>query len=164
MNSIDYDLEEIVEIRDPGIDREAVFQEILDNLIRRRRLAREQGLDYEALARGQPASPHHGPFSYDLHYSLKQMQASYNRIEVGLSLTESRIPVIAPLVQRVRLALHRLVLYYTNRMAGRQSRFNEYTLKAMTDLIKEIRDENEELRREISGLEERLEDLESESA
>lgn len=156
------ELKEVIEVCDSSIDTEALIDQVHERLRLRRAQAEEQGLDYEAFVRGKPAGHGYAPFGYNLHYSLERMKASYNRIEVTLSLTDSRIPVIGSIVQRVREALHELVMYYTNRLAGRQSRFNKYVVKAMTELVEETGKENEGLHREILALERRLDDLENE--
>lgn len=156
------ELKEVIEIRDRNINSEALVDQVRKNLCLRRNQAQEQGLDYDAFVRGKPAGHGYAPFGYKLHYSLERMKASYNRIEVTLSLTDSCIPVIGSMVQRVREALHELVMFYTNRLAGRQSRFNKYVVTAMTELVEETGKENEILHREILALERRIDNLENE--
>jgi hypothetical protein len=160
------DLEQIIEIRDSEIDAQAIMRQIRENMRQRRSMAEAQGLDYEAFAQGLYASPESARFDRSLYYDLRWLSTSYHKIGVGLSLTESRIPLVAPLVQRVRAALHHLVIFYTNKLAGRQTRFNEYVVRALTGLVKELEKEPapgevEALRREIVELRERLERLEA---
>ncbi len=159
-------LEEIIEIRDSEIDAEAIMRQIRENIRKRRSDAEAQGLDYEAFVEGLYASPDATRFDRSLYYDLRWMSMGYYKIGVGLSLTESRIPLIGGLVQRVRSALHHLVIFYTNILAGRQARFNEYVVRALTGLIKELEqeptpDEIESLRQEVAELRAQLKQLET---
>jgi hypothetical protein len=162
----DNDLEEIIEIRNPEIDAEAIVRQIRENIHQRRSEAEAQGLDHYAFAQGLYTSPDTARFEHSLYYDLRWMSTSYYKIGVGLSLTESRIPLIAPLVQRVRSALHHLVIFYTNKLAGRQARFNEYVVRALTGLVRELEqgptpDEVESLRQQITELHAQLEQLQT---
>ena len=159
-------LEQIVEIRDSEIDAEAIMRQIRENIHRRRSDAEAQGLDYEAFVGGLYASPDTTRFDRSLYYDLRWMSLGYYKIGVGLSLTESRTPIIGPLVQRVRGALHQLVIFYTNMLAGRQARFNEYVVRTLTRLVKSMEQdptpgEVESLRREVAELRAQLEQLQA---
>lgn len=160
------DLERIIEIRDPEIDAESIMRQIRQKIRERRAKAEEQGLDYEAFVEGLYASQVSARFHHRLYYDLRRMSVGYDKLGVGLSLTESRIPVIAPLVQRVRRALHHLVIYYTNKLAGQQVRFNEYTIRALTGLVKELEEGPtsstvETLQQEVESLRAQVENLEA---
>jgi len=160
------DVEQIVEIRDPEIDAESIMRRIRENIRKRRAQAEEQGLDYEAFVEGLYASQATARFDHSLYYDLRRMSVGYDKIGVGLSLTESQLPLIAPLVQRVRRALHHLVIYYTNKLAGQQARFNEYVVRAVSGLVKELEEdptseEVESMRRDIAELKKRIKDLEA---
>jgi len=160
------DLSKIIEIRDPEIDAEAIMRQIRENIRQRRAQAEGQGLDYEAFVEGLYTSQVTARFDHSLYYDLRRMSVGYDKVGVGLSLTESRIPLIAPLVQRFRKALHHLVIYYVNILAGQQARFNEYVVRALTGLVKELEEgptptEVEALRQEIAQLQARLEQLEA---
>ncbi len=158
------DLKQIIEIRDPKIDAETVVCQVRKNIRQRRSKAKAQGVDYEAFAEGLYASPDTTRFNRSLYYDLRWISMGYYKIGVGLSLTESRIPLIAPLVQRVRSALHHLVIFYTNMLAGRQIRVNEYMARALTGLVEVIEkdpmpDEIETLRQEVAELRAQLKQL-----
>lgn len=163
MNSSD--LNDIIEIRDPEIDAEAIMRRIRENIRKRRSEAEAQGLDYEAFVEGLYTSQVTARFDHSLYYDLRRMSVGYDKIGVGLSLTESGLPLIGPLVQRFRKALHHLVIYYVNMLAGKQARFNEYVVRALTALVKELEQdptpsEVKALRQEITELRARLEQLE----
>lgn len=160
-------LEGMVEFRDPDIDSEAIMRKIRTKIRERRAEAESKGLDYEAFVEGLYASQVSTRFDHDLYYDLRRMSVGYNKIGVGLSLTESRVPILGPIIQRVRRALHQLVIYYVNQLAGQQARFNEYTMRAMTSMTKTLEDgvepdDVDALRGEIIALRQRVRELESE--
>jgi hypothetical protein len=162
----DDDIEEIIEIRDPEIDAEAIMRRIRENIRQRRSEAEAQGLDYEAFAEGLYTSRDDARFDRSVYHDLRRMSVGYYKMGVGLSLTASRFPLIGSLMQRVRGALHQVVIYYTNMLAGQQARFNEYVVRVLTGMVKELeqdpgREEVEALRREVTELRERLERLEA---
>src|SRR2546425_333324 len=103
------DVSESIEIRDPAIDSEAVMRSIRENIRQRRAQAEAQGLNYEAFVEGLYAARATARFDHSLYYDLRRMSVAYDKIGVGLSLSETRIPLIGPLLQRVRAGLHQLV-------------------------------------------------------
>jgi hypothetical protein len=162
----DDDVSEIIEICDPEIDAEAIMRQIRENIRKRRAQAEAQGLDYESFVEGLYASQVTARFDHSLYYDLRRMSVGYDKVGVGLSLTESGLPLIGPLVQRFRKALHHLVIYYTNMLAGQQARFNEYVVRALTGLVKELEegpgpDDIAALRREVAELRARVEQMET---
>jgi hypothetical protein len=70
-----------------------------------------------------------------------------------MMLTESRVPIVGSLVQKLRKALHGLVLFYVNALAARQSRFNEETARAFRSLVRELEAQVEEQQCVIARLE-----------
>ncbi|MCP4537588.1 MAG: hypothetical protein GY832_10610 [Chloroflexi bacterium] len=159
-------LKQVIEIRDSEIDADAVVRQIRENIRQRRSQAKAQGLDYEAFAEGSHASPDTSRFDRKLYYNLRWLSMGYYKIGVGLSLTESRIPLVAPLVQRVRAALHHLVIFYTNMLAGRQIRVNEYMVRTLTGLAEVLEKDTtsgeiEALRQEVADLRAQLRQLEA---
>ncbi len=160
------DLEQIIEIRDSEIDAEAITRRIRENIRQRRSEAEAQGLDYEAFVEGLYTSPDNTRFDRSLYYDLRWMSMGYHKIGVGLSLTESRTPLVAPLVQRIRAALHQLVIFYTNMLAGRQIRVNEYIVRTLRGLVEVLEkdptpDQVEALRQEVAELRAQLGQLEA---
>lgn len=158
----DNGLEDVIEIRDPDIDAESIMRRIRESIRKRRAAAEAQGLDYEAFVEGLYSAGVSARFDHSLYYDLRRLGASYDKVGVGLSLTQSRIPVIGGLVQRVRAALHHLVIYYVNMLAGQQVRFNETVVRVLTGLVKELETgpkptEVEALQAEVVALRERLE-------
>ncbi len=164
-NEREDDLEQILEIRDPQIDAEAVMRQIREAIRKRRAQAEAQGVDYESFVEGLYTSQDSARFDGQVYYDLRRMSLSYNKIGVGLSLTANRLPIIGGMMQRVRAALHHLVLYYVNMMAGQQVAFNEYALRALSALVKDLdsepRGEAQALREQVAALEARVQQLEA---
>jgi hypothetical protein len=103
-------------------------------------------------------------FDRSLYDALQRMSVGYDKAGVGLLLAGSSIPLVAPLVQRIRAAYHRLIIYYVNELARQQARFNEYVVRAMATLVKELEKdpipgEVEALRREVARLRGEIEGL-----
>ena len=161
------DYQGVVEFRDSDIDSEAIMRRIRQKIRERRADAESRGLDYEAFVEGLYATQVSARFDHDLYYDLRRMSVGYNKIGVGLSLTESRIPILGPIIQRIRRALHQLVIYYVNQLAGQQARFNEYAMRALTSMTKTLEegadvDDLDALREDVIELRERVRALETE--
>ena len=147
----------------PPMDAEAIMREIRARIQQRRAQAEAQGLDFDALAEGRFTPDRPTRFNSELYYELRRLSVSGEQIGVGLSLTASRWPVIGSLVQRVRLALHQLVIYYVNMLARQQSRVNAYDSSAWSVLMTDLETkaaEVEDLRRQVTELRARLDKLE----
>lgn len=148
----------------PEIETDAIMREIQARIQQRRAQAEAQGLDFDALAEGRYTPDQPTRFTAELYYELRRLSLSGEQIGVGLSLTSSRLPVIGPLVQRVRLGLHQLVIYYVNMLARQQARVNAYEARAWSVLMTDLENKASEidaLRREVDQLRARLEKLES---
>jgi len=153
-------LEEIIEIRDPAVDVEAVMNQIRANIRKRRMKAETGDLDLESfvggLNSGQITS-----FGHDTDHSLRRLSATYNKINVGLALTASQVPVLGPLWQKVRRSLHHLVLFYVNMAASKQVVFNKQVVYMFISLIKGLAEENERMKAEVNTLQARVAALEA---
>ncbi len=163
------DTENIIEIRASGIDTEAIMRQIRENIRQRRAQAVAEGLDYDAFLNQLHDAQAAGRFDSSLYHDLRWLHTHYQEMGVRLSLTSSPIPIIASLIQRVREAFHRLVIYYVNILAAQQRNFNSYLVQSLTTLVKELErgplpDEIETLCREVAGLHARIERLEEELA
>jgi len=145
--------EEPFDIEAPDLDAEAVMQEIRARLRARRDEARARGLDLEAYADGLYPIPADAVLSRDLHEAVRLAGLGYDKIQVEMALTETRLPVIGGLVQRLRAALHHLVLFYTNAAAARQVRYNRQTALALAALVRDLEAEIRDLRARIAALE-----------
>lgn len=141
------------QIESDVLDTEAIMQEIRARLRARREEARARGLDWQAYADGLYPLPPEAVLSRDLHEAVRHLSLEFDRVTVEMVLTETRLPLIGGLVQRVRGALHELVLFYVNRLAARQTRVNYQASRAMTMLVRDLEAELRDLRARVDILE-----------
>lgn len=135
------------------INAEAIMQQIRARLRARRAEAKARGLDFKAYAEGLYPLKADAVLSRDLYEAVRRLELSYGNVSVDLALTETRLPLIKGLVQRVRGALHALVLFYVNRLAARQVRINEQTTRALVALVRDLDAEVTDLRARLAQLE-----------
>ena len=147
MTDMPFDLEA------PDLDAEAIMREIRARIRARRAEAKARGLDFEAYADGLYPLPPDALFSRDLYEAVRYVGLGWDKVGVEMALTESRLPLVGGLVQRLRTALHELVLFYVNRLAARQIRFNEQTARALTILVRDLEAEIADLRARVTALE-----------
>lgn len=126
------------EIEGSDIDTEAIMQEIRAHVRARRAEAKARGLDWEAYADGLYPLPPDAVLSRDLHEAVRHVGLDYDKIPVEMALIGTRLPLVGGMVQRLRSALHELVLFYVNRLAARQVRFNEQTARALALLVRDL--------------------------
>jgi hypothetical protein len=147
------DQTERFEIEAPDLDAETIMQEIRARLRARREQAKVQGLDFEAYADGlYPLDPD-AVLSRDLHEAVRHAGMGYDKVNVEMTLTETRLPLLGGIVHRLRSALHELVLFYVNRLASRQIHFNEQTARALVAMVRDLEAEVRDLRARVSSLE-----------
>ena len=155
-------VDDIIEIREPEIDVEAIMAHIRANLATR---------DEE----GQPVrfpsftmDPSHeregnGPLSEELYYNLGQLNLNYDQIWVDSTLESRPVPVIEPLIRRLKHEFHNLSVYYVNLLAGKQVSFNAHATRIFNQMVKELERKEAEvdaLRQEVDALRQRLARLE----
>lgn len=139
----------------PDLDAEAIMQEIRARIRARRQEARARGLDFEAYADGLYPLPPDAVLSREVHEAVRYAALGYDKVSVELALTATRLPLIGGLAHRFRAALHALVLFYVNRLAARQVRFNKETACALTALVRDLEAEVRDLRARLAELEQR---------
>lgn len=158
-------LEDIVEIHADQIDSEAIMRTIRANLQQRRAAAQAQGLNFEALASGV-LTQDAGRFAPEVYVNLRRATATADRIAVSQQVSEQHMPLVGGVVQRVRQALHQLVVYYVNMLAGKQMLFNESIVAAASGMAAGLEHDAEldSLHAEIQELQARLAALEAKEA
>jgi hypothetical protein len=134
------------------------MQEIQSRLRARRDEAQAQGLDWEAYAGGLYPVPSDAAFGRDLYEAVRHLSLAYDKVNVEMMLTETQMPLIGRLIQRVRSALHELVLFYVNQLAARQARVNYQASRAMALLVRDLEAEVHELRSRLETLENKQKD------
>ena len=120
--------------RDPAeVDIEEIMQEIRQQILAKK----------EALRPSRKApisvSGEHLPSAF--YENLYQAGLTYDEIDVKLYVTKSNIPLLGPLLDKLRYKAHELVLFYVNQMATEQMAFNEHVLRAVSLLAQEMEDE-----------------------
>jgi len=65
---------------------------------------------------------------------LARAGLAQNRLEVELLVTPSPVPLIGPLLDRLRVKVHELVVFYINRFAANQIKVNNHMLQALSVL------------------------------
>lgn len=167
------DVEDVISSHGPEIDAEAIMRQIRENIRRQRARAEAQrggretfgaGCASPFVQEGSRASRVGARFDNRLYEALHRMSVGYDKVGVGLLLTGSTIPLIAPLMQWIRTALHRLVIYYVNTLAGQQVRFNEQVARSLVTLVEELEEDStsaevEALREEVAQLRAQVERL-----
>lgn len=148
------------QIEDVDIDAEEIMKEIRARLRARREEALARGFDWEAYADGLYPVPPEAVLSRDLHEAVRYLSLEYDKANVEMELTETQLPLIGGLVQRVRAALHELVLFYVNRLAARQIRVNYQASRAMVMLVRDLEAEVRDLHTRVQMLESARQDNE----
>jgi hypothetical protein len=146
--------QDIIEIRDPEIDVEAIMRQIREKIRERREEAEAQGIDIDSLAAGD----HDRRFDDDLYREMRQVSASASQMGVILSPAEKDgIPILSVLSNRIRLAMHQLVVYYVNMLAAQQNHHNGQLVRLLMKLVRGLERESHpeqvaELQAEVEAL------------
>jgi L-malate glycosyltransferase len=72
---------------------------------------------------------------------LQQARESHNRLHVQSQPGQSWLPLLGPLVEWAKQAIHQLAVFYVNKMAGEQTAVNAHLLKLLTLLAQEVEQE-----------------------
>jgi hypothetical protein len=74
----------------------------------------------------------------DFYEHLYQAGLTYDRVDIQMNLTPITIPIIGPILQKIRQKLHELVLFYVNQVAANQIGVNTHLLRALSILSEEL--------------------------
>ena len=77
-------------------------------------------------------------FSPEFYEHLYQANLAHNQVGVDLHVTRVPIPLVGPLLERIRRKLHDLVLFYVNQVTAQQREVNAHLLQALSLLAKEL--------------------------
>ena len=80
----------------------------------------------------------------DFYDHLYQAGLSYNQIHAQEHVVPSTVPLLGPLLDRLRRKFHELSLFYVNKMAGQQIAVNMHLLRALSILSEALEREVEE--------------------
>lgn len=157
------EVEEVVDIRDPEIDVREIMERIQQRVRQRREDASSRNLVYDRLTELDASlNSAERRLSSDFYYDLYQARQSADSIWVSLSVVgNERYPkALNSLITRVRHALHLVVIYYVNMLAGRQVVFNRTVIDAMTELA----ETNEKLSERLERMEQEVATLQAQIA
>jgi hypothetical protein len=134
------------------VDIEVVMEQI------RGYLAKKQGATRTRAPVETSASRILAPETYD---DLHQANQTCDKLYVAPYLTPVRIPLVGALWQKLRGALHSIAVFYVNRLAEAQMRFNGHTVRVLNEIVRgidldETPDRVERLERRVAELERQL--------
>jgi hypothetical protein len=114
----------------PEIDIEAIMREVrAEVLAKKSTRARQGALAIEVSGRR---------FSPEFYDHLYQAGLTFDVAESKPDVTRSAIPLLGPLLERIRRKFHELVIFYVNRVAADQSEVNKHLLNSLTVLSREL--------------------------
>ncbi|MDW8395121.1 MAG: hypothetical protein RMM31_02645 [Anaerolineae bacterium] len=133
----------------PAVDSEAIMRRIREAIARRRAESGLSEAEFDRLAFGATPEPTLDVLRFEVERLAEACQ--YSGVEMVLS--DVRPSPISGVIQRLRAALHEVILFYVNRHAAQQAAINRMTLQALRaalGLIEKQQKEIEQLRREHS--------------
>lgn len=77
-------------------------------------------------------------FSPEFYEQLYQANLAHNQVGVDLQVTPVSVPLIGPLLERLRSTVHQLVLFYVNQVTAQQREVNAHLLRALSLLSEEL--------------------------
>jgi hypothetical protein len=130
--------------------------------------ALDQAVEFPTFAIAQAEQGEATRFSEELYYQLEQANLNYDQIWVELSQVEGQMPLLGRFVNRFKRELHRLVVYYVNRLGERQVTMNDALVRTLNALVHNLEGEADRadvlaLQQKVAALEARLEKLEAET-
>ena len=155
---MDSDLIDAVTYEAGSVDIESIMRQI------RKHLAQKHGKSVNAPVATSPSST----FSAEVYEELYYSNQVFDKLYVAPYLTPVQIPVLGALWQRVRSQFHAVCVFYVNRLAEAQIRFNGHVVRTLNGMVREIDDHPpdriQKLERQVQQLERRLESLEQTGA
>lgn len=157
---MDSELMEAVQYEGGPVDIEVVMGKIRDYL------ASKQGGTRAYSPMPRPTSRILAPETYD---ELYQADQTFDKLYVAPYLTPVNVPIVGAFWQRLRGALHSIAVFYVNRLAEAQMRFNGHATRVLDEIVRGMSadttpDKVEQLERRVRELEARLTLLEQRSA
>ena len=122
----------MMEKQEPKIDVDTIMREIRSEILIEKGRLSNTGLN-DLNINGKR-------FSNEFYDKLYQVGVGFNDMTLRLNVTSSSLPLIGPLIDRLRTVIHQLVLYYVNLLAEEQAQFN----RLMVDLVNRMSIELEE--------------------
>jgi hypothetical protein len=157
---MDSELSEAVQYEGGPVNIEVIMAQIRDYL------ARKQG---DARARSPVQIPSSRILALETYDELYQANWTFDKLYVAPYLTSVNIPVLGAIWQKLRGGLHNIAIFYVNRLAEAQIRFNGHAVRVLDEIVSGIDanatpDRVEQLERKVRELEARLAALDQRSA
>ena len=108
------------------VNIEEIMQEIRQQILSKKRV-------------GKPMLPVSGErLSPEFYEQLYQASLLQGELGVKLFVSRSEVPILGPMIDKLRGKVHELVLYYVNQAVAQQSEVNDHLLRAITLLSQEL--------------------------
>jgi hypothetical protein len=117
-------------MNDGAIKVEEIMQRIREQIIARKMAESPDGKAIVKLV-GKHLPP-------DFYEHLYHAGLMYNQIDVQIYLSPTPIPLIGPLLQRLRQMVHEVVVFYVNGLAAQQMEINKHLLRTVSLLGEEM--------------------------
>jgi len=144
---------QIIQISDPEIDCDVLFARIRENLHQHNLVGPSSFPVFEIV----PSSIDATSFPF-LEFDLRQAMDAYSKVWIEVVPESGKLP----LINHLKIAAHKLVVYYVNQLAERQTRFNAALLRLVNHIIG-VQTKNSDfaaLYCELAALRDRVERLE----
>ena len=130
------------EIRDPDIastDVAAIMQGIRERIRERTETASANGQRYDLPAAAAELDRAAHLQTAGMHQAIDRLRSAASGVTVQLSVVQKRpLPIIGPVLARLRGGVHQLVLYDVQALAARQTVFNRASMDAVQQLAVEL--------------------------
>ncbi|MCA9936316.1 MAG: hypothetical protein H6662_04145 [Ardenticatenaceae bacterium] len=116
-----------------NINIEEIMQQIRQEILLKQATLDKDGSPLINLA-GKRLNPE---FYEHLYYAA----LTHDEIGVKLYVTKVNVPIIGPIIEKIRTKIHELVIYYVNQIAEQQLTFNRHILQAVNAMAQSLETE-----------------------
>jgi hypothetical protein len=97
---------------------------------------------------------------------LFQALGAYDQPRVKAFVSPTSVPLIGPLLQRLRQSAHNLVIFYLDRLSDKQIHFNEQLVRTVNRMVQDLEEEPDPagVQAQLATLQERVASLEAQLA
>ena len=128
----------LIEIRDPEIDPEAIMAEIRERIQERRQELGYVTKQFSTYGGAHfPGRPDDVPYDPEFYDHLESANELYLQVPTEVDLQASpatRVPMLGPLWAMLRELAHGLVVYYVNRSASHQTGVNREVISVLNKM------------------------------
>ncbi len=121
------DLCDVIEVRTPDIDAEAIMRQIRTAIQERRVASGLETAEFDVLAKGVLVQP----TLADLRRDLERLAETMRHGDIEMFLSDVRPSPVRGLIQRFRAIVHKAILFYVNRLAARQAMTDRQVLSTL---------------------------------